>query len=50
MPSKKVMNTEKFPMVAEGIRLETKLPTTVKARTLIIMIRPLRISRFLCFP
>ena len=47
MPSKKVMNTEKPPMVAEGILLATQLPTTVKASTLAIMIRPFLISRFL---
>ena len=46
-PSRKVMNTEKPPMVAEGTLLATQLPTTVKARTLTIMIRPFLISRFL---
>ena len=46
-PSKKVMNTEKPPMVAEGTLLATQLPTTVKVSTLAIMIRPFLISRFL---
>ena len=46
-PSKKVINTEKPPMVAEGTLLATQLPTTVKASTLAIMIRPFLISRFL---
>ena len=46
-PSRKVMNTEKLPMVAEGTLLATQLPTTVKARTLTIMIRPFLMSRFL---
>ena len=41
------MNTEKPPMVAEGILLATQLPTTVKASTLAIMIRPFLMSRFL---
>ena len=34
-------------MVAEGTLLATQLPTTVKARTLTIMIRPFLMSRFL---
>ena len=46
-PNKKVMNTEKPPIVAEGTLLATQLPTTVKASTLAIMIRPFLISRFL---
>ena len=41
---------EVFPMVVLGIRLETQLPATVKARTAAIMIRPLRMSRFLFLP
>ena len=41
------MNTEKPPMVAEGTLLATQLPTTVNTSTLTIMIRPLRMSRFL---
>ena len=41
------MNTEKPPMVAAGILLATQLPTTVNTSTLAIMIRPLRMSRFL---
>ena len=47
MPSRKVMNTEKPPMVAEGNRLATQLPTTVNASTLTIMMRPFLMSRFL---
>ena len=47
MPSRKVMNTEKLPMVAEGSRLATQLPTTVNASTLTIMMRPFLMSRFL---
>ena len=47
MPSRKVMNTEKPPMVAEGTLLATQLPTTVNSSTLTIMIRPFLISRFL---
>ena len=46
-PSRKVMNTEKFPIVVEGTRRAMKLPTTVNARTLTIMISPFLISRFL---
>ena len=46
-PSRKVMNTEKPPMVAEGTLLATQLPTTVNISTLAIMIRPFLISRFL---
>ena len=41
------MNTEKPPMVAEGSRLATQLPTTVNASTLTIMMRPFLMSRFL---
>ncbi len=47
MPSRKVMNTEKLPIVVEGTRLAVQLPTTVKTSTLAIMIRPFLISRFL---
>jgi len=47
MPSRKVMNTEKLPMVAEGTLLATQLPTTVKVSTLAIIMRPFLISRFL---
>ena len=47
MPSRKVMNTEKLPMVAEGTLLATQLPTTVKVSTLAIMMRPFWMSRFL---
>ena len=50
IPSRNVMNTEKPPMVADGIRLETQLPTTVNARTLTIMTSPFLISRFLFRP
>lgn len=49
MPSSSVMKTEKFPMVAEGTTLETKLPTTVKTSTAAIIIRPFFMSRFLFF-
>ena len=49
-PSSNVMNTEKFPMVLAGKRLETQLPTRVKASTETIITRPLRISRFLFLP
>ena len=41
------MNTEKLPIVAEGSRLATQLPTTVNTSTLTIMIRPFLMSRFL---
>ena len=47
MPSRKVMNTEKLPIVAEGSRLATQLPTTVNTSTLTIMMRPFLMSRFL---
>ena len=47
MPSRNVINTEKLPMVVEGTRLATQLPTTVNSSTLAIMIRPFLISRFL---
>ena len=50
IPSRKVINTEKFPMVVLGKRLATQLPTRVKSRTVAIMTSPLRISRFLFFP
>ena len=49
-PSSSVMNTEKFPMVPAGTRLEAQLPTRVKASTAAIITRPLRTSRFLFFP
>ena len=47
MPSRNVINTEKLPMVVEGTRLATQLPTTVNNSTLAIIIRPFLISRFL---
>ena len=50
MPSKSVMNTEKLPIATDGTRLETKLPTTVKISTVIIITSPFLISRFLFFP
>ena len=50
MPSSSVMSTEKLPIATDGTRLETRLPTTVNASTVIIMMRPLRMSRFLFLP
>ena len=50
MPSSSVMSTEKLPIATDGTRLETRLPTTVNASTVIIMMRPLRMSRFLLRP
>ena len=44
------MNTEKLPIAADGRRLARKLPKTVNASTLAIMISPFFISRFLLFP
>ena len=41
MPSKSVMNTEKLPIATDGTRLETKLPTTVKISTVIIITSPI---------
>ena len=43
------MNTEKPPMVAEGILLATQLPTTVNTSTLAIMIRPFLMIQILVF-
>ena len=50
IPRRNVMKTEKLPIAADGRRLATKLPRTVNASTLAIMIRPFFMSRFLLFP
>ena len=47
MPSRNVINTEKPPIVREGTRLASQLPTTVNPSTLAIMMRPFFTSRFL---
>ncbi len=49
-PSSSVINTEKLPIAAEGSRLDTQLPTSVKHRTDTIITIPLRMSRFLFLP
>ena len=43
-----VIHTEKLPRVVCGIRDPNQLPTIVNSTVEIIMIRPLRMSRFLC--
>lgn len=48
-PRSSVINTEKFPMAAEGTKLDTQLPTNVKPNTETIITTPLRMSRFLLF-
>ena len=47
MPRRRVINTEKPPMVALGRRLATQLPTRVNRRTTAIITRPFLMSRFL---
>ena len=49
-PSRRVMNTEKLPIVVFGTMLAIQLPTVVKHSTEIIMIIPFFISRFLFLP
>ena len=47
IPSISVMKVEKPPMVEEGTRLDTQLPTRVKTSTEHIITRPFLMSRFL---
>ena len=49
-PSRKVMNTEKFPMAVLGTSEATQLPIRVKISTVHSMMRPFLMSRFLFFP
>ena len=49
-PSSSVIKVEKLPMVVLCTLLDTQLPTSVKASTVNIITRPLRMSRFLFLP
>ncbi len=50
IPSSRVIKTEKLPMVVFGTLLAAQLPIRVKSKTVTIITRPLRMSRFLFFP
>jgi len=50
IPNKKVIKTEKFPIVDEESKLETKLPITVNNKTAHIIILPFLTSRFFSKP
>ena len=50
IPSSRVMDTEKLPIVVLGTRLAMKLPAKVNSRTVTIMTMPFLMSRFLFLP